>query len=78
MKNALAAMRRYAEPFVYARPRSRGTTRIERIQDWTADLCYAISWWWINGVWSPPTRRWEKSGTRWPLPTCRHAARADR
>lgn len=58
-------------PFVYAVARGRGEGRLERLQDWTADLCSAFRWWRSYGVWSVPTRRWQNrqpGRPNWPLP----------
>ncbi len=39
--------------------------RRERLEDWLSDFWFSLTWWSKTGVWSPPTRRWEKN-TMWP------------
>jgi hypothetical protein len=65
-------------PFIWAKAGERGATRLERTQDWTADLAGTVRWFARYRVWRVPTRRWQgtSGSSRWPLPPSRAERRA--
>lgn len=61
-------------PFFWGKIRARGDTRLELVQDWTADLASTLRWFARWGAWRPPTRR-QHCGPQWPLPRPRYRRR---